>query len=144
MVPPSQALVRAFALADAASDEYEMRTAAHALYYALLHYAGEALESKTDGLNRRFYWNELRPNGHPAQKTHKYLQEGWVRYLDGYTNANNGDHVYRLLRRAHKQRQAADYQYRSDFTRAKLDELLDSVQQLVPIIDDTEFALPPA
>ena len=122
MVPPSQALVKAFALAENAGDEYEWRTAAHALYYALFHYAGEALERNTVGLDWRFYWNERRPNGHPVYKTHKLLQEGWVRYRDDNTRADDADEVLRLFLTAREQRQAADYHYHIDFTRARLDQ----------------------
>ena len=135
MVPPSQALVKAFALAENAGDEYEWRTAAHALYYALFHYAGEAPESKTADLDWRFYWNERRPNGHPVYKTHRLLQEGWIRYRDDYTDANDADEVLRLFLTAREQRQAADYHYHVDFTRARLDSLVDAVQQPIRIID---------
>ena len=136
MVPPSQALARAFALAEAADDEYERRTAAHALYYAFFHYAGESLESRTVGLERPFYWNGLRPNGHPVYKTHKLLQEGWVRYRDDYADANDADNVLRYFQIARERRALADYHYDADFTSVELDQLVDAIQKLVLIIDD--------
>ena len=68
MVPARQALIRAFALAAAAGDEYERRLAAHALYYALFHCAGEALADKTAGQLRPFYWRGRYPDGRRVLK----------------------------------------------------------------------------
>ena len=135
MVPARQALARAFALADAANDEYEWRTAAHALYYALFHYAGEALESKTAGRDWRFYWNGTPSNGRPVRKNHGSLQTGWERYRNDYTDMQDGSEVLTLLRQAHQIRIVADYSFAADFNRAALDLLVITTQNLVAIID---------
>ena len=136
MVPARQALARAFALADAASDEYEWRTAAHALYYALFHYAGEALATKTAGGTWTFYWHGHYPDGRPVVKTHVALQKGRQRYRNDLTSANDGRRVRRLLSNAHNVRKFADYRFDADFTPAFLDRLVAIVRRLIPIIDE--------
>ena len=137
MVPTHQALARAFALAASAGDEYEWRTAAHALYYAFFHYAGEALESKTADRDWRFYWNEIPPNGQEVRKTHRLLQMGWERYRNDYTDANDGRRFRRRLRAAHRVRTDADYRFDIDFTRSQLDRLITIVRRLITIIDES-------
>ena len=137
MVPAYQALARAFALAASAGDEYERRPAAHALYYAFFHYAGEALESKTAGKDLRFYWNEISPDGSRPRKTHRLLQMGWERYRNEYTDANDGRRVRRRLRAAHAVRADADYYFDIDFTRPQLDRLITIVRWLITVIDES-------
>ncbi len=136
MVPARQALARAFSLAASASDEFQRRTAAHSLYYALFHYAGETLAAKTAGETWRFYWHGRYPDGRPVIKTHAALQRGWQRYRNDLTNANDGRRVRRLLSDAHNVRKFADYRFDADCTPAILDRLVAIVQHLIPIIDE--------
>ena len=135
MVPACEALARAFRLAASASDEYQRRTAAHSLYYALFHYAGESLAAKTAGETWRFYWHGRYPDGRSVVKTHTALQKGWQRYRNDHTNANDGRRVRRLLYNAHDVRKFADYRFDVDFTQAILDRLVAIVQRLIPLID---------
>ncbi len=137
MVPTHQALARAFALAASAADEYEWRIAAHALYYAFFHYAGEALEGKTTDRDWRFYWNEIPSDGPSPRKTHRLLQMGWERYRNDYTDANDGRRVRRRLRAAHGIRADADYYFDIDFTRSQLDRLVIIVRRLITVIDES-------
>ena len=135
MVPARQALNRAFALASAAGDEYERRLAAHALYYALFHCAGEALADKTAAQLRPFYWRGHYPDGRAVLKTHTGLQNGWRRYRNAAASAGDGRFVARLFRDAHETRKKADYDLDGDFTVANLNRLTAIVNRLIPIID---------
>ena len=133
MVPAQQALSRAFALAAAAGDEYERRIAAHALYYALFHCAGEALAAKTAGQPRPFYWRGRYPDGRRVLKAHAALQNGWRRYRNA--NEKDGGRIRRLFSDAHKIRKAADYDLDRDFTGADLNRLTVIANRLIPVID---------
>ena len=133
MVPARQALIRASALAAAAGDEYERRLAAHALYYALLHCAGEALADKTAAQLRPFHWRGRYPDGRRVLKAHAALQNAWRHYCNA--NGKDGGRIRRLLSDAHKIRKAADYDLDRDFTPADLNRLTAIVNRLIPIID---------
>ena len=135
MVPARRALNRAFTLAGAAGDEYERRLAAHALYYALFHCAGEALADKTAGQLRPFYWRGRYPDGRAVLKTHTGLQNGWRRYRNAAASAGDGRFVASLFRDAHEARKKADYDLDGDFTGANLNRLTAIVNRLIPIID---------
>ena len=135
MVPARRALNRAFALAAAASDEYDRRIAAHALYYALFHCAGESLAAKTAGQIRPFYWRGRYPDGRRVLKTHAGLQNGWRRYRNAVANAGDGRRVARLFWIAHEARKKADYDLDTDFTCTDLNRLTAIVNRLIPIID---------
>ena len=135
MVPARQALNLAFALAAAAGDEYERRIAAHALYYALFHCAGETLAAKTAARSRPFYWQGRYPNGSRVIKTHAALQNGWRLYRNTYANLKDGARTRRLFSDAHRVRKAADYDLDSDFPPSALNRLVSIVRRLIPIID---------
>ena len=136
MVSGSEILAKALALADSAGDEFERRTAAHAVYFAIFQYAGETLEAKTHGLDWRFRWNLRRPNGRLAgEKGHGTLRSGWQHYLTQYRNPAEGDEIQRLLRAAHNLRVDADYHYDLDFPQSKLDMLIGLTRAILAIID---------
>ena len=136
MVSGSEILARALALADSASDEFERRTAAHAVYFALFQYAGETLEDKTLRLDWRFRWNLRRPDGRLAgEKGHGALQSGWQHYLTQYRNPADGNELQRLMRAAHNLRVDADYHYDLDFPPSKLDTLIGLTRAILAIID---------
>ena len=136
MVSGSEILARALELADSAGDEFERRTAAHAVYFALFQYAGETLEAKSRRLDWRFRWNLRRPDGRAVgEKGHGTLQSGWQHYLARYRNPADGNEVQRLLRAAHNLRVDADYHYDLDFPSAKLDMLIGLTRAIVAVIE---------
>ncbi|MYC33352.1 MAG: hypothetical protein F4X64_09265 [Chloroflexi bacterium] len=136
MVSGSEILARAFTLANLAYDEFDRRTAAHAVYFAIFQYAGETLEAKTGALDWRFRWNTRRPDGRLAgEKGHGTLQSGWRYYFAQYGDPAHGNEVQRLLRAAHNLRVDADYHYDLDFPSAKLNTLLSLAEEIQSIID---------
>ena len=136
MVSGSEILARALALAESAGDEFERRTAAHAVYFGLFQYAGETLETKTRPLDWRFRWNARRPDGRLAgEKGHGALQSGWQRYFAEYGNPAEGNEMQRLLRTAHNLRVDADYHYDLDFQPEKLAMLVGLANTIKAIVD---------
>ena len=107
------------------------------MYFALFQYAGETLEAKIGTLDWRFRWNTRRPDGRlVGDKGHGSLQSGWRYYFVQYGNPADGSEVQRLLRAAHNLRVDADYHYDLDFPPAKLNMLINLVNEIRSIIDD--------